>query len=301
MNEPLGARDAVRQPVHAVRRHAARQPPVVVDAAPGDVAEPLYERFATRSGRRRVFGAANVESVNDGPSRCCRSLACGAMPAESLFVPRFAAEPPQNAVPSGLGPQAARGVLRRVPGDQGRSRARDPGDLTFYPDRTYLGRTYVPITAPTEPGLTVRLCLRRPDGEDPATSTTRPTTPETASAHPEWAIDLCDEVIGGWRGDGGDVVAITLVWGRPMVDGAALATAQLGDVVVDQSVIEDGRFTLVAPDDYRGQTLDIRLFGAADDELACESLYDDEDDSDSERGGRQLGSPTRSRAVAHDL
>ena len=75
-----------------------------------------------------------------------------------------------------------------------------------------------------------------------------------------------------------------------MVDGAALATAQLGDVVVDQSVIEDGRFTLVAPDDYRGHTLDIRLFGAADDELACESLYDDEDDSgsdsDSESAGR---------------
>ncbi len=211
------------------------------------------------------------------------------MPAEPLFVPRFAAEPPQDAVPSGRWAHKLReefyGACLAIEGTD--AEIGEPGDLTFYPDRTYLGRTYVPISAPTTTGLELYgyVSYVAPEGEDPGDfHNTADYTPETASAHPEWAIDLCDEVIGGWRGDGGEVVAITLVWGRPMVDAAALATAQLGDVVVDRCAIEDGRFTLVAPDDYHGQTLDIRLFGAADDELACESLYDDDSDDDSDAG-----------------
>ena len=40
-------------------------------------------------------------------------------------------------------------------------------------------------------------------------------------------MDLCEEVIGGWRGENGKVAAMTLVWGVPLVRGGAVATAEL--------------------------------------------------------------------------
>jgi hypothetical protein len=91
-------------------------------------------------------------------------------------------------------------------------------------------------------------------------------------------MDLCEEVIGGWRGEAGNVAAMTLVWGRPLVQGGAIATAELANLAVDQSELVEGRFTLVAPDAYRGDTLDIKLFDVKGTQLASESLYDDEDD-----------------------
>jgi len=67
-----------------------------------------------------------------------------------------------------------------------------------------------------------------------------------------------------------------------MVDGAAVATAELADLAVDQCVLVEGRFTLLAPDDYRGDTLDVKLFDRRGQEIARESLYTDdgEDDED---------------------
>jgi len=112
-------------------------------------------------------------------------------------------------------------------------------------------------------------------------------TEEVADAHPEWQIDLCDEVIGTWRGEQGTAAAMTLVWGRPMVDGAAIATAELADLAVDQCVLVESRFTLIAPDDYRGDTLDVKLFDRRGNEVARESLYtdDEDDDGDPDEGG----------------
>jgi hypothetical protein len=81
-------------------------------------------------------------------------------------------------------------------------------------------------------------------------------------------------VLGGWRGEHGNVAAITLVWGRPLLSGGAAVTAELAGLAVDQASIIDGRFTLVAPDDYRGDTLEVHLWNARGDELARESLYD---------------------------
>ena len=60
-------------------------------------------------------------------------------------------------------------------------------DLTFYPDRTYLGRTYVPITAPTSTGLELYgyVSYVAPDGEDPDDfHNTADYTPETARRAP---------------------------------------------------------------------------------------------------------------------
>ncbi len=213
------------------------------------------------------------------------------MPPETLPVPRFAAEPPQDTAPVGRWAQRLREeffaaclALENEGEEIG-----EPGDVIFYPDRTYLGRTYIPATAATSAELELfgYISFVVPEGEDPQDfHTTADYTPETADAHPEWKIDLCDEVIGGWRGEHENVAAITIVWGRPTIDGATIATAQLGDTTVDQCHIDDGRFTLVGPDDYRGETLDIHLYDDDGAELARESLYDDdgEDDADDEDG-----------------
>ena len=85
-------------------------------------------------------------------------------------------------------------------------------------------------------------------------------TDETAERNPDWKIDLCEEVIGGWRGENGDVAAMTLVWGVPMVRGGATATAELAGLTVDQCTATENRFTLLAADAYRGDYLEIALY-----------------------------------------
>jgi hypothetical protein len=111
-------------------------------------------------------------------------------------------------------------------------------------------------------------------------------TEETAERHPDWQLDLCDEVIGAWRGHAGAVAAMTLVWGHPLLSGGRIATAELADLAVDQCELIDERFTLIAPDDYRHDLLEIKLFGAKGQELARESLYagDDEQQDDEPEG-----------------
>ena len=70
---------------------------------------------------------------------------------------------------------------------------------------------------------------------------------------------------------------MTLVWGRPLRNGGTLVTAELAGLAVDQCALAEDRFTLVAPDDYRGDVLDIKLWDARGGELASESLYEDDD------------------------
>jgi D-tyrosyl-tRNA(Tyr) deacylase len=70
MNEPLGEREALcvsQFTLYGDTRKGNR--PSYVAAAPGQVAEPLYERFRERLGAQGgVFGAdMAVELVNDGP------------------------------------------------------------------------------------------------------------------------------------------------------------------------------------------------------------------------------------------
>ena len=70
MNEPLGDREVLcvsQFTLYGDTRKGNR--PSYVAAAPGDIAEPLYERFRARLGAQGgVFGAEMaVELVNDGP------------------------------------------------------------------------------------------------------------------------------------------------------------------------------------------------------------------------------------------
>lgn len=205
------------------------------------------------------------------------------MPPEERFVPRFAAEPPQEALPYGRWAQRlavavadAQRELAEAPADLG-----DTGEIVWYPDRGWHGRAYVPFTAPTGGGYElfghVRFIPPGDDGGEPSElAASVDFTDETAAENPQWRIDLCEEVIGGWRGHAGERAAMTLVWGRPLLAGGAIVTAELAGVAVDQCELDEQRFTLIAPDDYRHDLLEIKLWDRHGRELASESLYEGE-------------------------
>jgi D-tyrosyl-tRNA(Tyr) deacylase len=70
MNEPLGDREVLcvsQFTLYGDTRKGNR--PSYMESAPGDLAEPLYERFCDRlDAKRGVFGACmGVALVNDGP------------------------------------------------------------------------------------------------------------------------------------------------------------------------------------------------------------------------------------------
>ena len=67
--------------------------------------------------------------------------------------------------------------------------------------------------------------------------------------------------------------------GRPLVDGGAIVTGELADLAVDQCVPAEGRFTLLAPDDYRGDTLDVKVFDAAGRELGASRSTREDDEA----------------------
>jgi hypothetical protein len=210
------------------------------------------------------------------------------MPPEERFVPRFAAEPPQDALPYGRWEERLREefltaalALEGQPEDIG-----EPEAINWFQDRSWHGRTYVPASAATSGGYElfgyVRYLAPEQGGEPSDFFSFIDFTEETAERNPDWQMDLCDEVIGSWRGESGAVAAMTLVWGHPLVSGGRIATAELADLAVDQCELRSERFTLIAPDDYRHDLLEIKLFGVSGKQLAAESLYAaDEDESSS--------------------
>ena len=208
------------------------------------------------------------------------------MPPADRLVPRYAAEPPQDLLPYGrwaatLREEFLAACLRIDPEGE---ELGEPGSLVWCPDRTWAGRTYVPVTTTTTNGLELYGYVSYVPDADGGTPgeflASADFTTETAAANPEWQLDLCDEVIGGWRGENAKVAAMTLVWGFPLVPGGVVVTAELGGIAVDQCTLLEDRFTLIAPDNYRGDYLDIKLWNARGEELAGESLYvgDDEDE-----------------------
>lgn len=218
------------------------------------------------------------------------------MPPESRFVPRFAAEPPQEGLPYGRWADTLRQELLAAClglGDEGGD-VGEPGEIEWYPDRTYGGRTYVPATIPTSTGNEIFgfVSFAEGDGGAPDDFVAHADfTSETAERNPDWKLDLCDEVVGGWRGEEGNVAEMTLVWGRPTGGGGAIATAELAGLAVDQCALVEERFTLVAPDNYRGDYLDVKLFDSRGRELASESLYVEDDDEEPEEGAASPEAP----------
>jgi hypothetical protein len=216
------------------------------------------------------------------------------VPPVERVVPRFAAEPPQEGLPYGrwaerLGREwlAACLELERAHADVG-----EPGEIAWYPDRSWHGHTYVPATASTPEGYElfgyVRYVPPGEEGGEPSSFTAHVDfTDQTAAANPQWSLDVCDETVGRWRGQGGAEAAMTLVWGRPLVAGGAVVTAELGAVTVDQCELIENRFTLLAPDDYRHDLVEVKLWSTRGRQLAQESLYEGGEEDEDLEGGVQ--------------
>jgi hypothetical protein len=210
------------------------------------------------------------------------------MPPEERFVPRFAAEPPQEELPYGRWEERLRQeFLTAALGLDGEQEdLGEPGAIAWYPDRTWHGHTYVPATTLTSSGYElfgyVRFIAGSEDEEPSDFSAYVDFTDDTAARNPDWKLDLCDEIIGSWRGEAGATAAMTLVWGRPLLSGGRIVTAELAGLAVDQCQLIEERFTLIAPDDYRHDLLEIKLFDGKARELASESLYEGEEEEEEE-------------------
>ena len=138
----------------------------------------------------------------------------------------FAAEPPQEPLPYGRWGEALGGALRE------RAARRPIGDIVWFPDRTWAGRTYVPATAPAADGgewFGYVSYTREHEGAQAADFAAEADfTEETADENPDWTLDLSDAEIGHWRGPEGRRGVITLVWGVALVPNGVAATAELG-------------------------------------------------------------------------
>jgi hypothetical protein len=207
------------------------------------------------------------------------------MPPTDRFVTSFAAEPPQEPLPYGRWADTLGGHFRsavRGLDTEGEDIGELDTEIVWFPDRTYAGRTYIPAVARTSGGYEVLGFVSFTEGPGgPSDFEARVDfTSELAEANPDWKLDLNDEVIGSWRGEQGNSADMTLVWGAPLIPGGAIVTAELANLAVDQSEVVEERFTLIAPDNYRGDFLEIKLWDKGGDELARESLYVEDDEGD---------------------
>ena len=203
------------------------------------------------------------------------------MPPSVRPIPMFAAEPPQEPLPYGRWAEALGERFLAAAGEvETDEQLGEPGEITWFPDRTWGGRTYVPATAPTSEGYELFGYVsytREHEGAQAADfAAVIDHTDETAEANPDWSLDLSDQEIGHWRGPEGRRGLLTLVWGVALVPNGAVATCELGPTTTDQCALVDERFTLVSLDAYTGDYLEVRLFGARGAELASESLYEEE-------------------------
>jgi hypothetical protein len=200
-------------------------------------------------------------------------------------IPRFIADSSQEGIPHGRFAERLAEEFRRACGGIGElpDGVDVPEEVEWFPERAWGGRVWVPGTARAEgPDGALELfghvSYVLPEGGQPAEFGAKADfTDVLAEANPEWKIDLNDDVIGRWRGENGRAGDVTLVWGRPLVRGAVAATAELDHEAVDQEVVSQERFTLIALDALEGYGDDVfmqvKLWSRRAQELASESLY----------------------------
>jgi hypothetical protein len=228
------------------------------------------------------------------------------MPPTDRFVISFAAEPPQEGLPYGRWADTLAShflTACRTLDTEGEDLGR-PGAVAWFPDRTFAGRTYIPAVARTDHDYELFGYVSFTEGAGGPTDfqASADFTTELAEANPDWKLDLSDDVIGSWRGEQGRTADITLVWGVPLTAGGAIVTAELANLAVDQCELLEERFTLVAPDNYRADYLEVKLWSRGGDLLAAESLYVDEDDEEPDAAGPGMVGPatTESDTAAAD-
>lgn len=210
------------------------------------------------------------------------------MPPNPRPIPRFVADSTQEGIPHGRFAERLAGSFREACAaiEDLPVEASPPEQLDWFPERAWGGRAWVPCTARADgPQGALELFgyvsyVQAEGGEPAGFEAKADFTDVLADDNPEWRIDLNDEVIGRWRGENGRAGDITLVWGRPLVQGAVAATAELDLETVDQEVVSNGRFTLIALDALEGYGDDVfmqvKLWSRRAQELASESLYDTE-------------------------
>ena len=204
------------------------------------------------------------------------------------FVISFAAEPPQESLPYGRWADTLRdyflAACREIDAED--EDLGEAGEIAWFPDRTYGGRTYVPAVARTSTGYELFGFVSFSEaGGGPSDFLARAEfTSETAESNPDWKLDLNDDVVGRWRGEQGNAAEMTLIWGVPLVAGGVVVTAELAGLTVDQCELVDERFTLLAPDNYRSDYLEVKLWDRRGGELASESLYVEDDEADEDEG-----------------
>lgn len=203
------------------------------------------------------------------------------MPPTERPVPRYIAEPPQEPVPYGRWGEALGDRFRAAAAEMETDGEElgEPGDVAWFPERSWGGRTYVPATAPTAEGFEVFGYVSYTREHEGAQAedfgVVCDYTDETADANPEWTLDLSDQEIGQWRGSEGRRGMVTLVWGVALAANGAVATAELGPTTTDQCELIDDRFTLVSLDAFTGDYVEVRLYDRRGEELASESLYEE--------------------------
>jgi hypothetical protein len=170
------------------------------------------------------------------------------VPPDERPIPRHIAEHPREALPYGRWEEAlANHFLEACRQVEAEEEIGEPGAISWFPDRTYGGRTYVPATAPTENAFELFGYVsftREHDGAEARDFQARADyTDETAEANPDWTLDLSDDVIGSWRGPQGRNGEIALVWGVSLVENGAVVTVELGPTTTDQCVLAGSRWS----------------------------------------------------------
>ena len=207
------------------------------------------------------------------------------MPPNPRPIPRFVADSTQEGIPHGRFAERLAGEFRAAceTVEDLPEGTEVPEQIEWFPERAWGGRVWVPATARAEGAEgTLELFghvsyVLRENGEPDDFRVAADFTDVLAEDNPDWQIDLNDDVIGRWRGENGRAGAVTLVWGRPLVRGAVAASAELEMETVDQEVVSNERFTLIALDALEGYGDDVfmqvKLWSRRAQELASESLY----------------------------
>jgi hypothetical protein len=200
-------------------------------------------------------------------------------------IPRFIADTTQEGIPHGRFGERLREEFAKACEALGDlpAGAEVPAEVDWFPERAWGGRVWVPCSARAESEEgSLELFghvsyVQPPEGEPGDFAAKADFTDVLAEDNPDWRIDLNDDVIGRWRGENGRAGDVTLVWGRPLVRGAVAATAVLDAETVDQEVVSQDRFTLIALDALKGYGddvfMEVKLWSRRAMELASETLY----------------------------
>ena len=147
-------------------------------------------------------------------------------------LPRFIADASVEPLPYGRHAQRLRDAFAKACEKHVGEAGGPPGEVTWFPERAWGGRVYVPAVAPVEGASTPSeyfgcvSFVRPEDGEPSDFQGIADFTDVTAEDNPDWEIDLNEEVIGAWRGEGERRGEVTLVWGTPLIRGADAASSR---------------------------------------------------------------------------